>query len=168
MLLDTSGIHEGHSMIRQGAELESVKENLPSLVGPVQCEAELDRHEGTIVAHVRFSCRFEQQCARCLKEYEEQVASELRLILQEVEGKSGAAGENESADYYFNSSDFIIDIGPSIYDEIMISLPLKPLCSENCIGMMYESKAGGGLTEKPEENGCDPRWEALRKLQKKT
>lgn len=168
MVLDTSGIREGHSVVRQAAELESVRENLPPLIGPVQCEAVLDRHEASIVANVRFSGRFGQQCARCLTDYEELVEGELRLVLLEAEGKNGPAGENESADYYFNSSDFLVDVGPSLYDEIMTSLPLKPLCSGNCTGIKYKSGSGDALAERPEERGCDPRWDALRSLQKKT
>jgi uncharacterized protein len=167
MIIDTSGIRDGHSTLRQNAELESVRENLPSFSEPVICVVEIERHDAVIVAELRFSGSFELQCDRCLEAYPHPVAGEIRLVLQEADGKSGPAPDNETADYYYNSQDFLVDVSPSIYDEIMTSLPLKALCSENCKGIAVESKSGAPAEAVPGAAAVDPRWEALRKLQQK-
>ena len=90
------------------------------------------------------------------------------MILKKQEGRHGAAEEGETADLYFDSQHSLIDLSPVIYDEIMTSLPLKPLCADTCKGIVFELKDDKlSASEENKQGECDPRWEALRKLQKK-
>ncbi|MBN1577320.1 MAG: DUF177 domain-containing protein [Chitinispirillaceae bacterium] len=168
MILNACIIHEGHSTIRQSSDLESVRDDLPPFSDNVECCAELDRNHATIYARIHFSGLFEQQCARCLTKYKHPVSGDIGLILQERKGRQGAAREGETADFYFNSRHSQVDISSAIYDEIMTSLPLKPLCAETCQGIMPEQKRDDLSVQKNTQRDYDPRWEALRKLQNKT
>ena len=165
MVLDAFVIPEGHSTIRQSSDLESVRDDLPPFSATIECCAEIDRSGATIYARIHFSGVFEQQCARCLKAFQYPVSGDIKLILQEQEGRHGAAREDETADFYFNSHHSLLDISPAIYDEIMISLPLKPLCSDTCSGIDYKSRGEPFPASNKTPDRCDPRWEALRKLQ---
>ncbi len=167
MILDTSGIREGHSAIRQSSDLDAVKDSLPPFAEKVSCEASVERSGATIYAHIHFKGSFEQQCARCLLTYHFPVSGDFNLILEEKDGRCGAAREDETADFYFNTHDYLVDISPAIYDEIMISLPLKPLCNDACKGIAVEYEQVKSSASSDVDTGYDPRWEALRKLQKK-
>ncbi|MBN1306711.1 MAG: DUF177 domain-containing protein [Chitinispirillaceae bacterium] len=168
MILDACSIHEGHSTIRQLSDLKSAGDNVPPFSGAVECRAEVDRNHATIYARIHFSGLFEQQCARCLTKYNHPVSGDIRLILQEQEGRRGAAREGETADFYFNSRDCRVDVSSAIYDEIMTALPLKPLCSEACPGIVVEQKRHDRSAQRSAQREYDPRWEALRKLRNTT
>ena len=166
MVLDACIIRQGHSTIRQSSELEAVRNDLPPFPDKVECCAEIDRTGMTICLRLQFKGVFELQCARCLEKFQYPVSSDVRLILKEQEGRHGAAGDGETADWYFNSQYSLVDLSPVIYDEIMISLPLKPLCADTCKGIVFKSKNDTLSASGESEHKCDPRWEALRKLQK--
>jgi uncharacterized protein len=168
MVLDAFVISEGHSTIRQSANLESVRDRLPPFSGTIECLAEVDRNRTNIYVRIRFSGLFEQQCARCLVMYQHPVSGDINLILQEQNGRYGAAREDETADFYFNSQQPEVDVSSVIYDEIMTSLPLKPLCSDTCKGIVLEHGRNGLSALKQTRREDDPRWDGLRKLQKKT
>lgn len=165
MILDTSSIQQGSSTLRQLTGLESVKERMPPLSEKIDCVADVDRSGPTIVVHLRFQGHVDQECARCLSTYQHPVEGDLRLILQECDGRHGPAEEGDTADFYFNTKDFLVDISPLIFDEIMVSLPLKPLCDNECRGI--DPGAGAEVGSDMEQDSFDPRWEALRKIQRK-
>jgi uncharacterized protein len=160
MILDTASIKDGHSVIQQTSVLEEVKMHLPPLVEPVSCTATIDRTGPALFIQLGFIAHFYQSCARCLENYQETVHGEFRLILQEREGSPGPAKEGDTADFYFDAENAEVDISPLIFDEIMTTLPLKPLCDENCKGIELAPSQQKVIEKEP-----DPRWEALKKLQ---
>lgn len=163
MVLDTGSIREGHSTILQSSALEAVKEDLPPLSGEIECQVLLDRSGTVIHSKVVFSGSCELECARCLATYQQAVSGELRLILKEDQTRHGAAGEDETADFYFNTQYPQVDISSALFEEIMISLPLKPLCNDECKGFAAYCADAGSDKRKKEP---DPRWDALKKLKK--
>jgi len=169
MILDTSSIQQGSSTIRQLTGLESVKDWMPSLSEKIECVADVDRSGPTIVVHLRFHGQIDQECARCLSTYKYPVEGDLRLILQECDGRHGPADEGDTVDFYFNTKDFLVDISSLLFDEIMVSLPLKPLCDTECKGIDPGAGAQGCAKAGSDkgQDSCDPRWEALRKIQRK-
>ena len=164
MILDMGNIHLGHSILRQSTDLISVKEALPSFPEKIECSLTIDRTTTEMFIQVHFSGVFEQVCARCLKTFLQPVTGDIRLVLLEVDGKSGVAEENDVADYYYNSQDFLVDISGALFDEIMISLPLKPLCAESCTGIVFNQHK---MENTESEDVGDPRWDALREFKKK-
>ena len=164
MILDTGSIREGHSVVRQASDLASVKDDLPPFSGKVMCEATIDRTGPMLYVQLHFEGGFRQECSRCCESFDFPVAATLLLVLQEHDAVAGPAGEEDTADFYFNTGHQSVDLAPVIYDEVMISLPLKPLCSENCT--IHIPAEGSGDSSRSEET-IDPRWEALLKLKKK-
>jgi len=76
-------------------------------------------------------------CARCLEEFALSVDSALDIMLLPKE-KGPIAPEvelqtNEMNLYYFEGEE--IDLDPYVYEEVMLNLPIKALCSEACKGM---------------------------------
>ena len=162
MILDTGSIREGHSVIRQGADLASVKDDLPPFGGKIDCEATVDRTGPMLYVQLWFEGQFEQECARCCEVFKLLVSATLSLVVLEQEGRYGRAEDEETADFYFDTDHRSVDLAGVIFDEVMTSLPLKPLCSAACRGIP--------VAEAKEDNGngnIDPRWEALLKLKNK-
>ncbi|MDR2579336.1 MAG: DUF177 domain-containing protein [Chitinispirillales bacterium] len=156
MVIDMRLIPEGHSSIERDSVLEAFAHDLPPFDRPVRCRAEIDRMGGTTVAMVRFDGVFNIQCVRCLEDYGEPLRGELRVIIKEEQGRHGPSLDDDSADFFYDVNHDLVDISPAIYDEIMTSLPIKPLCSEGCEGIKIES----GVTD----DAIDPRWEGLKQL----
>jgi uncharacterized protein len=162
MVIDVRLVPEGYSCIEREAELSEYRGDLPKLLGPLKCRAELDRAGGVIVVSLRFDGGFEVECARCLNPVCVAVGADLRLVLKEAPGRHGAALDDGDADFFFDGADSLVDLSGALYDEIMIALPMMPLCSEGCAGAWVaaepEPEAGGS------EREIDPRWAGLLKL----
>ena len=98
-------------------------------------------------------------CARCL-------APMVQLVETKFTRTVAASLEAEDEDdEYLVAVDGKIDVGEPIHDELVMSLPSRILCSEDCKGLCQ--KCGKNLNEGDcgcPENEPDPRWAALKKL----
>jgi len=162
MIIDTSSIKEGSTFLEQSTTLDAFMESLPPLIGKIECTAMINRIRMSIFIQLQYRGVLRLQCARCLKDYEQTVSGECRVILEERSGFSGPATEEDTPDFYFDNEHTQVDISASLFDEIMISLPLMPLCSELCRGVDVKRNA-----DIVDSEPYDPRWEALNKLKKK-
>jgi len=164
MVIDVRLVPEGHSDIEQKTRLSTFEADLPPFAEPVDCVGTVDRMVDTVVVSLRFSGEFDVECARCLEVYRQPVSGELRVIVKEEQGRHGASLDDDSGvDFYFDVNHELVDISSAIFDEIMIALPLKPLCSEDCEGIRFDGGVGGD-TGVVDEKPVDPRWAGLMKL----
>ncbi|MCL2690554.1 MAG: DUF177 domain-containing protein [Chitinispirillia bacterium] len=172
MKIDVRVVPQGHSQLKQDLLLEEFKDTLPPFSEKIRVAAEIDRMGEMIVVSVHFQGVFEMQCSRCLEDYGVTVSGSLRVIIKEEQGKFGPSPDDDSGtDFFFDVNHEVVDISSAVYDEIMIALPLKPLCSDDCKGIelsdsgisfQSEDSVSGNDKELP----IDPRWEALKKLKK--
>jgi len=168
MKIDIHKIPEGRTNIVQKTNLEAVKNDMPPLVGDILCNGHIDRSKDTLYMTLHFEGKLKLECSRCLTLSDVPVNGDLMIILQGKTGKSGAAEDDDVADFYFDLHDGEFDLSSALYDEIMTTLPLKPLCSPDCKGIQVGDTDisidyGNGTKKKQ----IDPRWEALRKLQER-
>jgi uncharacterized protein len=142
------------------------------------------RPDGRVTAHVelvdgttvhirgRLTGAIEIACARCLQPYALTLDRDLDLFyLPRAAGQEEAQEEEvELSDRdvvvgYYESER--VDLGELLREEIVLGLPLKPLCREGCQGLC--PRCGGNRNAAscacpPEEEPGDPRLEPLRKL----
>lgn len=107
----------------------------------------------------------EQECSRCLKtvpmmvaaEFEEQYYATVGVVLRE-------ARETAPLDAKTIGSDFLIDLTPLLAEELLLALPLAPLCRPDCSGLCPE--CGDDLNERPHSHdpATDDRWAKLQQL----
>ena len=157
MIIDIRTIPAGHSVLSQKCGLSAFKDDLPALVLEVTCRAEIDRNGAVLYVHLLFEGSFDLECSRCLNHFPWTASGDIRLVIRE---RQGAATDDDIADFFYSSQDFSVDLGPALYEEIMTSLPLKPLCTPECRGIEIR-------TESEKSAAIDPRWEALKKLKSK-
>lgn len=77
------------------------------------------------------------ECCRCLKEFILPVKTEFKYTYAPVEDLSGEedlelTGEDLGFGYY---KDNVIDLDPIILEQIVLQVPMKPLCKESCKGL---------------------------------
>jgi uncharacterized protein len=120
-----------------------------------------------IFIHGRFQGELKGCCGRCLEEYRFALAEDFDLVLTPDPGRSDRRIEELSRSdlgLSFYSTDEI-DLAPLIAEQIMLALPTRPLCSENCQGLC--ASCGANLNR--ETCSCtaamgDPRMAIFRTL----
>ncbi len=98
-------------------------------------------------------------CARCL----EPVEDTLELDLQELFAYSGSTTEatTEEDEVRLVEHD-TIDLEPLVRDAVVLSLPLAPVCTDDCRGLCVD--CGQRLADVPDDHAhevVDPRWAGL-------
>ena len=123
-----------------------------SINGDVSNSASLVRLEADI------SYEYEAPCDRCGK------TTTTKHTVQ-VEKSLASSIEGEESDTILLVPDMKLDLDELIYTEVMLSLPMKHLCNENCKGIC--SKCGKNLNDGKcdcPEKEIDPRLAALAEL----
>ncbi len=100
---------------------------------------------------------YDTSCARCLKELSGECVMNISKPLA-VKLES----ENDEGEYIIIGDNSCVNIDEAISEELLLSLPLRSLCKEDCLGLC--PKCGCNKNEK--ECSCvtkemDPRWAAL-------
>src|SRR3954447_17573771 len=98
-------------------------------------------------------------CARCL----EPVEDTLELDVQELFAYEGSTTEETSEEDEVRrvEGDFL-DLEPLMRDTVVLSLPLAPVCTDDCAGLCVD--CGQRLDELPADHHhelVDPRWAGL-------
>ncbi len=111
--------------------------------------------------------RLKLQCARCLEYFEKDYKEEFDIIVRRGQDKFEKELElkEEDINTIFVNYDFI-DLTQIIRDYIILSIPMKPLCSSECKGIC--EVCGINLNKKDcghkKVETIDPRWEKLYEI----
>ncbi len=131
-----------------------------TFLDPVSAIVKVFRSGDKIVVRGKVETAIELKCTRCLSPYTEKINSSFDLVFfpedsvnfeEEIELKE----EDLNTLYY---KEGVIDIDRIIIDQINLSIPFKPLCSEDCKGLC--PVCGKNLNEGPcgcEVKKSDPR-----------
>jgi uncharacterized protein len=96
----------------------------------------LSKHGHDILVRGNLSGQMELACGRCLEPFAAPAAIDFDLLL--VPGPASAAAAEELSpddldlDYYTGE---IVDLESLLREQIILMLPLKPLCDEACKGL---------------------------------
>ena len=100
------------------------------------------------------------QCARCLEDFEIPVSTDFHFMATPRSGDGGA--EDVDVTIYEGEE---VDLGPLVYERILLSLPTTPRCSVDCRGLC--PRCGANLNAEqcdcPASEG-DPRLAIFRSL----
>jgi uncharacterized protein len=111
------------------------------------------------------------QCSRCLSDFTVDSDTELNLVIRRDDAETPSRDEREGPE-----ADAVllkgaeIDPGELIVQELLLNLPMKPLCREDCPGLCPQCGALKGSNECscPDEGPVDSRWKALARLKDRT
>jgi uncharacterized protein len=98
-------------------------------------------------------------CARCL----EPIEDTLELDVQELYAYSGSTTEETSEEDEVRLVEGErIDLEPMVRDAVVLSLPLAPVCDEDCAGLCVEcGRRWEDLPDDHTHEQLDPRWAEL-------
>jgi uncharacterized protein len=130
---------------------------------PVEVEVSLNRFGNDIYVTGVAKGSIRLQCGRCLADYRQ--ALEVELNASFIDESDADAGEYDEEVYVYDG--VTVDLYPLAREQLLLALPLKPLCKEDCKGLC--PKCGADLNEK--DCGCrrgevDKRFAVLARLKK--
>ncbi|MBA0051790.1 DUF177 domain-containing protein [Streptomyces sp. AJS327] len=110
------------------------------------------------------------ECVRCLEPLEQQCEADFQEMFSYPESgerlrKTAEPGEPDEEEDTLFLEDDLFDLEPVLRDAVVLSLPLQPVCREDCPGLC--SVCGARLADDPEhehDNAVDIRWAALQGL----
>lgn len=167
MWIDVSEIAEEPLPVDLSEPLESfsISDSELRLENTVEVHGEITKIEenflltGTLDANLIFSCD------RCIEEYLFPLHLDLNMLfLFHEESASVKASNEEDLGLYFFTGESI-DLGLALRETILLSLPMKRLCSEGCLGLCPYCGTNLNLSScdcNSEE--IDPRLEILKRL----
>jgi len=135
-------------------------------IHPTRVDAEIHRILETVTLDIRVETALDLECGRCLEPFTLPVQSGFRYTLvpsRDPEAqKEELSGEDVSFSYY---QDDLIDLDALVYEQIVLQVPMKPLCAEDCRGLC--PRCGSNLNAAPcqcRPEAVDSRLEALKKF----
>ena len=123
------------------AETVSFPEDGLTLTQPLQIQAHLVNIGSSVLLTGEAETEVELECSRCLKTYTTPVSVEFEeeFSRQPFSPKGGKEIELQEEDFVSPiGDDNLIDLTELVRQEILLSLPMKTLCSESCQGIKGE------------------------------
>jgi uncharacterized protein len=163
---------DAHELGRRAGAMKVIRTsvNAPADLGigvigvPLGSPVELDLRLESVVEGVLVSgsatVEVRGECVRCLGD----ISDELEVGIQELYVYPGVEPDDDLASRLEGD---LIDLEPLLRDEVVLDLPFQPLCRDDCSGLCVE--CGANLNNDPahrHEARLDPRWEALRGLER--
>lgn len=117
--------------------------------------------QGTVTATV------ELECARCLGpfRYDAQGPTDFIATTAQLLEQYRAEAVDDEEYVIIDSNELTADISDIVRETLLLELPMKPVCGDECKGLC--SQCGANRNTEPcdcESNKTDPRWEGLKGL----
>ena len=101
-------------------------------------------------------------CSRCSKKFKEKIKKSFYYQLMPTSEISGGEIKAADLDIKFSDND-VLDLAEVVSEQILLSIPIKPLCDELCEVPEFSVEE----EEKVMEKETDKRWEKLKALRDK-
>jgi uncharacterized protein len=139
-----------------GADAQSVDAEL---------DLKVEQFAGEVFIQGEVKASLNLECGRCLKMFGHIYTFDINLTYMQEEDKDSSDKDHEVTSEELNT-DFIvgseIDLGHVVEEQILLGVPMRPLCNDNCAGIC--PKCGIDLNEKKcdcESGSVDPRFKVL-------
>jgi DUF177 domain-containing protein len=171
MKIDVLALKEGENSLhlRESPSGLDLRDTACEFKSDIEVDLTLHKRNDEIVILGRAGGVVSEECSRCLKRGDRKFAVEFEVFCDRIGvHKHTPRPDEEAGETYFAHHDGkVLDIGPVLREAVMLSMPMKALCREDCKGLC--PVCGVNLNE--ERCGCaastpDTRWGALAKLKK--
>jgi len=105
--------------------------------GNLIAQVHLEKHGHDVLVRGRLEGTLNLSCSRCLTPFNFPVSTDFDLLLAPGPAPMGEVDEELTqadldVDFYTGE---VVDLEKILREQVLLTLPLKPLCSENCRGM---------------------------------
>uniref|UniRef100_A0A7V6DQL1 DUF177 domain-containing protein n=1 Tax=Desulfobacca acetoxidans TaxID=60893 RepID=A0A7V6DQL1_9BACT len=131
-----------------------------SAPGTLNVRVHLERHGHDILVRGHLDGMLSLMCSRCLVSFDYPVAADFDLLLAPAPGQAGPADEELTKadldrDFYSGET---VNLESIVREQVLLTLPLKPLCAEACKGLC--PRCGADLNQEtcqcPAEESTSP------------
>ncbi len=157
----SQGTHE-FELSKKAVELE-LQEHF---VGDLTAYVTLEKASRQILLRARLTSNASFQCDRCLDEFKKEISPAFQVVyVWDVQDHSAEGDEDIRT---LTSDTNIIDISDAVRDSVLLAVPLKLLCREDCAGLCQ--RCGKNLNHTANRScDCSPgeddsRWNKLAGL----
>ena len=162
---------------QESLEVAAPELDLPELleISEIECRGKVRPMAESYLLRAELSYQHRLRCMRCLKPVSIPASSDLDLILEVGRNgppKGGRPNQSPSLELELEQDDLgllhvedgVLDTRPLIIEQVHLSIPMKPLCKQDCAGLC--ASCGADLNAGPCgcEKAADPRWQALAAL----
>ena len=146
-------------------EIQPSVMNLPqeevSKASPFRLEVEIQKKPEGYQVKGHISGDVELTCSRCSKKFTHHMEQDFSYKLMPTSEISGGEIKGSDLDIKF-SDETVLDLAEVTEEQILLNLPVKPVCSEECEEVHYRE-----WEEESERRKVDKRWEKLKELKNK-
>ena len=126
-------------------------------------------NEGEVLLSAKVKATVQLNCSRCLTTYtmESELTPSIIIRPRASEDLLEEADDPDSSVVFGDEDSF--DVAEILVQELMLELPMKPLCADDCPGLCAQC---GKIKGSPDctcsdEQRVDPRWQTLEDLKKR-
>ncbi len=153
--------------LEEAAEVLKLQAEGAKFEKPVRVELTVSKSKDQLICRGKIFTPVKLDCSRCLVEYEEDLFSDLDFVV-DLAGTSEKMDSEEDGYFAADPSSAFFVIDDLVREAIILSLPLKPLCSEDCKGLCPVCGADQNKSRcHCVKEKADPRWDKLKGLVKK-
>ncbi|ADG82926.1 hypothetical protein Tfer_1615 [Thermincola ferriacetica] len=127
---------------------------------PVEITGKIENTGGKLIVLGNISARLRLTCSRCLEQYPHELATSFERAFRLTPEDASAEGSEEETEIISGEK---LDLTDMIVESILLELPMKQVCSEECKGLC--KKCGINLNKTAcncEDDDIDPRFEVLK------
>jgi uncharacterized protein len=155
----------------EGLEIDSDESiETECVVSPVRAHLKIEKAESEIIVRGNVMADIKLQCGRCMEDFSAQRNIPVEVVyhsIDEIRKDETHEVRNEELDTGFYEGEEL-DINELMKEQILLNIPMKPLCSDECLGICIH--CGTNLNKKKCDcvtDDSDPRFSSLKELLKK-
>lgn len=117
-----------------------------------------------VICRADIRAEAEVECGRCLEIFNLPIHSRLQFVVQMLDAPPETANDDEDFEI-IPTAQMELDISQRVREAVILAIPIKPLCSEDCRGLC--PMCGADLNEAPCDcvpDKTDERWDILKRL----
>ena len=164
MIIKISGLRDGIHDFNFDDNISELRLETP-FFGNFIAKISLNKSHNQIILTVNISLNANFDCDRCSSNYNKVLKSKFQMVY--FFGKEPVDTDSINTVYLPLDADKI-DLKAELRDYAVLSIPMKNLCKEDCLGLCY--KCGKNLNEGEcdcERTNIDLKWQPLIELKKR-
>jgi uncharacterized protein len=121
----------------EASRFSEVEDKSMRVVTPVDYELTVRKFDNLVTVQGPLECTMSITCSRCLDDFTLNLKAFMDIKLTpriKTPRLSEAELKSEDLDVYYYEGDEI-DLDPFIYEEVLLNVPIRPVCTEDCKGL---------------------------------
>lgn len=113
------------------------------LTQPIQVKVHLTNTGNSVLVNGSLTTEIELECSRCLKSFKQPITVKLEEEYSPAALEHHGKGETEltASDFVYPiEKDNSLDLKEMIRQNLLLALPIRPLCQPDCQGILIEEK----------------------------